>query len=67
MTQRIAGYGYWDLVNGDRIHCWMTNPPKYAIGQGPLRDITKDEAVRLLNKDDADRVARGMKPRGAAS
>ncbi len=43
---KIAAYCYWDLPH-TRIHHWQ---PKggWAIGNGPIKDISEEEAHRLL-------------------
>ncbi len=46
-TQQTASYGYWNLANGNRLHHWP-GINKWAIGHGPIRDVTEDEARAIL-------------------
>lgn len=47
----IATYGYRDLKNGQRLHRWGSS--RFAIGNGPIRYITKAEADEYLRVDKA--------------
>ncbi len=44
---RVASYCIYDGPWG-RIHQW--SPDKWAIGWGPIRDITREEALKLMEK-----------------
>lgn len=45
---RITTYTYYDK-GMLRIHQWGSGPnAKFAIGHGPIKDITREEAERLF-------------------
>ncbi len=46
----IAYYSIYDMIDGNRLHQWCPKE-KYAIGIGPIKDITKEEYEALLKKD----------------
>ena len=48
---RIAAYSHRDYPGNIRIHQWGMGPDaKYAVGNGPIKYISRQEVTDIINR-----------------
>jgi hypothetical protein len=53
MDNEFVYYTTYDLPNCNRLHKWVNNERTiYAIGNGPIKYITKDEFIEAMQLRD---------------